>query len=150
MLAIVSAYDLKYIELEDAIERISKTLETIQKLQKWNGHLYNWYNTRTLEPLNPRYVSTVDNGNFIGYLYTVKQFLTNTEKNLKVSVPNTSGYIENNEDPIEAAKRELKEENATYAELADYYKVSLSGFKRFIRENIPNLPSRRKKKNDTE
>lgn len=46
--------------------------------------------------------------------------------------------------------RELKEENATYAELADYYKVSLSGFKRFIRENIPNLPSRRKKKNDTE
>lgn len=36
------------------------------------------------------------------------------------------------------------------AELADYYKVSLSGFKRFIRENIPNLPSRRKKKNDTE
>lgn len=37
-----------------------------------------------------------------------------------------------------------------YAELADYYKVSLSGFKRFIRENIPNLPSRRKKKNDTE
>ena len=95
MLAIVSAYDLKYIELEDAIERISKTLETIQKLQKWNGHLYNWYNTRTLEPLNPRYVSTVDNGNFIGYLYTVKQFLTNTEKNLKVSVPNTSGYIEN-------------------------------------------------------
>lgn len=43
-----------------------------------------------------------------------------------------------------------KTENATYAELADYYKVSLSGFKRFIRENIPNLPSRRKKKNDTE
>ena len=94
MLAIVSAYDLKYIELEDAIERISKTLETIQKLQKWNGHLYNWYNTQTLEPLNPRYVSTVDNGNFIGYLYTVKQFLTNTEKNLKVSAPNTSEYIE--------------------------------------------------------
>ena len=43
-----------------------------------------------------------------------------------------------------------KKVNATYAELADYYKVSLSGFKRFIRENIPNLPSRRKKKNDTE
>ena len=94
MLAIVSAYDLKYIELEDAIERISKTLETIQKLQKWNGHLYNWYNTETLEPLNPRYVSTVDNGNFIGYLYTAKQFLINAEKNLKVSAPNTSGYIE--------------------------------------------------------
>lgn len=75
MLAIISAYDLKYINLEETITRINKTLETIQKLQKWNGHLYNWYNTKTLEPLNPRYVSTVDNGNFIGYLYTVKQFL---------------------------------------------------------------------------
>ena len=57
---------------------------------------------------------------------------------------------EEDEPLLVTAKRELKEENATYAELADYYKVSLSGFKRFIRENIPNLPSRRKKKNDTE
>ena len=75
MLAIISAYDLKYIDLEEALTKINKALETIQKLQKWNGHLYNWYNTLTLEPLNPKYVSTVDNGNFIGYLYTVKQFL---------------------------------------------------------------------------
>ena len=50
-------------------------LDTISKLQKWNGHLYNWYNINTLEPLYPRYISTVDNGNFIGYLYTTKQFL---------------------------------------------------------------------------
>lgn len=47
-------------------------------------------------------------------------------------------------------ERELIEENATYAELADYYKVSLSGFKRFVRENIANVPSRRKKKNSNE
>lgn len=66
----------------------------------------------------------------------------------------TIAYIRtySNKQQTESQKnaRELKEENATYAELADYYKVSLSGFKRFIRENIPNLPSRRKKKNDTE
>lgn len=60
---------------------------------------------------------------------------------------NSSKFLLSQKSQIE---RELKEENATYAELADYYKVSLSGFKRFIRENIPNLPSRRKKKNDTE
>lgn len=47
-------------------------------------------------------------------------------------------------------ERELKEENATYAELADYYKVSLSGFKRFVREHITDVPSRRKKKNSSE
>ena len=75
MLSVISAYDLKFIELEETLNLINKTLNTITKLQKWNGHLYNWYNTNTLEPLIPRYISTVDNGNFIGYLYTTKQFL---------------------------------------------------------------------------
>lgn len=82
MLAIISAYDLKYIELEEGLDLLYKMFETIGKLQKWNGHLYNWYNTNTLEPLIPRYISTVDNGNFIGYLYTVKQFLINAEKDV--------------------------------------------------------------------
>lgn len=77
MMAIISAYDLKYIEIDESLSLLSKMLETIVKLQKWNGHLYNWYDTKTLEPLIPRYISTVDNGNFIGYLYTTKQFLIN-------------------------------------------------------------------------
>ena len=81
MLSVISAYDLKYIELEETINLLNKMLETIMKLQKWNGHLYNWYNTNTLEPLIPRYISTVDNGNFIGYLYTTKQFLTDILQN---------------------------------------------------------------------
>ena len=81
MLAIISAYDLKYIELEKTINLLNKMLETIVKLQKWNGHLYNWYNTKDLEPLVPRYISTVDNGNFIGYLFTVKQFLIDEMNN---------------------------------------------------------------------
>ena len=50
-------------------------VNTINNLPKWNGHLYNWYNIETLEPLNPRYVSSVDSGNFIGHLYVLKQFL---------------------------------------------------------------------------
>ncbi len=50
-------------------------IDTIYNLQKWNGHLYNWYNIETLEPLRPRYISSVDSGNFVGYLYVVKQFL---------------------------------------------------------------------------
>ena len=77
LLAVVSAYDLKYIDFNNAIEIIEKMLNTIEKLQKWNGHLYNWYNTKTLEPLTPRYISTVDSGNFVGYLYVLKQFLVN-------------------------------------------------------------------------
>lgn len=75
LLAIISAFDLGYIQAEEAIQMIYKVMETIVSLAKWNGHLYNWYNTLTLEPLIPRYVSTVDSGNFVGYLYIVKQFL---------------------------------------------------------------------------
>ena len=79
MLSVITAYDLEFIKLEGAMELLYKMLDTIKKLSKWKGHLYNWYNTNTLEPLIPRYISTVDNGNFIGYLYTVKQFLQNVQ-----------------------------------------------------------------------
>ena len=75
ILAIISAYDLKFINLEQAINKLENTMETIVKLPKWNGHLYNWYNINTLEPLIPRYISSVDSGNFIGYMFTLKQFL---------------------------------------------------------------------------
>lgn len=65
LLGIVSSYDLGFINLENAILRLEETMKTIEKLEKWNGHLYNWYNTKTLKPLIPRYVSTVDSGNFV-------------------------------------------------------------------------------------
>lgn len=77
LITIISAYDLGYITLNKAIVSIQNTITTIEKLTKWNGHLYNWYNTKTLEPLLPRYISTVDSGNFVGYLYLLKDFLEN-------------------------------------------------------------------------
>lgn len=79
LMAIVSAYDLKFVELDKALFLIQKMLETIAKLPKWNGHLYNWYNTKTLMPLKPEYISTVDSGNFIGYVLTLKTFLLTIE-----------------------------------------------------------------------
>lgn len=72
LLAVCSSYDLGFITLESAIEQIQNMLITIEKLQKWNGHLYNWYNTKTLEPLMPKYVSTVDSGNFVRIFVHIK------------------------------------------------------------------------------
>ena len=80
MLAVISAYDLKYISKEKSIYLLQKILETVEELPKWNGHLYNWYNTKTKEPLTPRYISTVDSGNFVGYLYVVLSFLGDKQK----------------------------------------------------------------------
>lgn len=86
LLAVVSAFDLNYIDEDKCIGLIEKMIFTIEKLPKWCGHLYNWYNTVTLEPLVPRYISTVDSGNFVGYLYTLKTFLLNFPKKDKTEI----------------------------------------------------------------
>ncbi len=80
LLAVISAYDLQYISQEKAMDLLEKIIVTVESLVKWNGHLYNWYNIRTKEPLNPRYVSTVDSGNLVGYLYVTKAFLVEMEQ----------------------------------------------------------------------
>jgi cyclic beta-1,2-glucan synthetase len=74
--SIVAACDLSLIDCAEMIERLEKTVGTIAKMEKWNGHLLNWYDTCRAKPLSPRYVSTVDSGNLIAYLMVVRQGLT--------------------------------------------------------------------------
>ncbi len=73
LLSTISAHDFGYIGTLELTERLGLTFATIEKLESFRGHLLNWYDTQTLEPLNPRYVSTVDSGNFAGHLLAVKQ-----------------------------------------------------------------------------
>ncbi len=68
LLATVSARDFGWIGLEDAVDRLEATMRTLSGLERHGGHLFNWYDTRTLTPLPPRYVSTVDSGNLAGHL----------------------------------------------------------------------------------
>jgi cellobiose phosphorylase len=81
LMSFLAARDLGYIGTHEMIERTSKTLSTIDKLEIWNNHLYNWYDTRTLRPLRPRYVSTVDSGNLVCYLISFRQGLYDYQKN---------------------------------------------------------------------
>ncbi len=71
LLATLSAKDMGYIGNIEMLSTLSETVRTIEKLPKWYGHLFNWYDTKSLNPLYPRYISTVDSGNFIGYLITL-------------------------------------------------------------------------------
>jgi cellobiose phosphorylase len=75
LLAPLAARDFGYIGTGRMIELIDKTVTTIEDLEKWQGHLLNWYDTLTLKPLRPAYISTVDSGNFLCYLVTLKQGL---------------------------------------------------------------------------
>lgn len=82
LVSTLAAADLGYITVSHMIERIGNTLDTIEKLDNWNGHLYNWYDIKTLEVLRPSYVSTVDSGNFISYLLVLRQGLKDYIENI--------------------------------------------------------------------
>ena len=75
LLASLTAYDFGFIPMDELIGRIEKTLTTMGQLKRYRGHFYNWYDTITLEPLLPRYVSTVDSGNLVGDLLVLRQGL---------------------------------------------------------------------------
>jgi cyclic beta-1,2-glucan synthetase len=71
LLSNLAAYDFGYIPVSGVIERTTQTLDTLNKLERYRGHFYNWYDTQTLKPLIPAYVSTVDSGNLAGHLLTL-------------------------------------------------------------------------------
>nr|MBA2562562.1 cyclic beta 1-2 glucan synthetase [Chitinophagaceae bacterium] len=75
LLANLAAFDFGYITNRVFIERTANTINTLQRMERYRGHLYNWYDTISLAPLTPKYISTVDSGNFVGHLLTLKQAL---------------------------------------------------------------------------
>ena len=75
LLANLSAYDLGYVQAGALIERTRLALATLETLPRHRGHFYNWYDTETLLPLPPRYISTVDSGNLAAHLLTLRQGL---------------------------------------------------------------------------
>ncbi len=68
LLSTLAAHDLGHIRTPELIARLERTIGTIEALEQFEGHLLNWYDTRNLAPLHPRYVSTVDSGNLAGAL----------------------------------------------------------------------------------
>ncbi|HEU4949794.1 MAG TPA: hypothetical protein VFT11_03440, partial [Candidatus Deferrimicrobiaceae bacterium] len=75
LLANLAAYDFGYLPSGQLVERTENALRTMDTLARHRGHYYNWYDTQSLEPLLPLYVSTVDSGNLAGHLLTLRQGL---------------------------------------------------------------------------
>ncbi len=72
LLANLSAYDFGYIPAGPLIERTANALHTMAALERHRGHFYNWYDTQSLQPLTPLYISSVDSGNLAGHLLTLR------------------------------------------------------------------------------
>jgi cyclic beta-1,2-glucan synthetase len=75
LLANLSAYDFGYIYSGELLERTSNAFNTMNSLEKYQGHFFNWYDTQSLKPLKPLYISSVDSGNLAGHLLTLQQGL---------------------------------------------------------------------------
>ncbi len=100
----LAARDMGYINTADLIEKIANTINTIEKMQKWNGHLFNWYNTANLEVLRPKFVSTVDSGNLEGYLMVLEEGLKQYAHKPVYDEAVIDGFF----DLMELCNRELK------------------------------------------
>ncbi len=75
LLANLSAYDFGYILTGELIARTSSAFNSMNRLARYRGHFFNWYDTQNLEPLRPLYISSVDSGNLAAHLMTLRQGL---------------------------------------------------------------------------
>ncbi|MDQ5872942.1 MAG: glycosyl transferase, partial [Acidobacteriota bacterium] len=73
LLSTVAARDFAWIGTVEMVDRLEATFAAVARLELYRGHLYNWYETKRLEPLEPRYVSTVDSGNLAGHLIALER-----------------------------------------------------------------------------
>ena len=112
IMAIMSSYDLGYETEEYVIDLLENVIKTIEILPKWNGHLYNWYDTEKLVPVYPLMISSIDSGNLVGYLFTLKQFLVERADSIK-DEKKTKDIIKNKEDEkaSEDKTRNYKKDN---------------------------------------
>ena len=76
LLANLSAYDFGYLSAAQLLQRTGHAFQAMRSLERHRGHFYNWYETLTLKPLSPLYVSTVDSGNLAAHVLTLEPGLS--------------------------------------------------------------------------
>ena len=72
LLATVSAHDLGFITVEEMTQRLEHAVRSLERMRRFRGHFYNWYELHDLQVLEPAYISTVDSGNFAGHLIALR------------------------------------------------------------------------------
>lgn len=123
--SILSARDLGYITTSKMVNLLDKAISSVEKMEKWEGHLYNWYSTTNLEPLRPYFVSTVDSGNFISYLYVLREGLKEylrkpiMDKEYLQGLKDTIGLVEDEDISKEVLHRLEKIENEEIDQLKE-------------------------------
>jgi cellobiose phosphorylase len=94
LLSTLAAHDLGYLSTPDLVHRVDATLRTLESLERHEGHFLNWYDTVTLTPLHPPYVSTVDSGNLAGALIALAQGLLQLEQQPQTQAQRVAGLAD--------------------------------------------------------
>lgn len=128
----VAAHDMGYTGILETVERIDKIISSMEGLEKYKGHFYNWYDTKTCKPLSPRYISTVDSGNLVGYLWTVSASLEELLDQPIICISEVKGLYDTislAQDEIEKklGKKNYYSEFLVYAEKNHFDLVSWKG-----------------------
>jgi cyclic beta-1,2-glucan synthetase len=73
LLSIISARDIGFITTQEMVRRLELTFRSLERMRRFRGHFFNWYDLHDLKVLEPAYISTVDSGNLAGHLIAMRQ-----------------------------------------------------------------------------
>ncbi len=132
LLANLTAYDFGYIPAGELIDRTQKTLATMGNLKRFRGHFYNWYDTITLDPLLPRYISTVDSGNLVADLLVLRQGLYELPNEPVISLKFADGLS----DVIHLLTDALQASEPSTGEVPVLVRTKIATMK----ESVPRIP----------
>ncbi|MGZ8214188.1 MAG: GH36-type glycosyl hydrolase domain-containing protein, partial [Methylosarcina sp.] len=147
LLSVVTARDFGWLGVMDTVDRLESTLTTLNALPRLRGHFYNWYDTRDLHMLEPRYVSTVDSGNLAGHLLALVQAcdeilkrplsfstaltgLTDTHRLLMTAL----SKITDDRRTFTVSLKELQQQGVALGELLESHPVDAAGWSRLWRQ----------------
>lgn len=128
LLSIIAARDFGWISSEETITRIEHTLNTLKKMEKFRGHLYNWYETDTLKPLFPTYVSTVDSGNLAGHLITLSSSLREWAKAPRIFLQSNLTGLLDVSDIFEEILKEIPNNQSVLCPLLEHIRKHIANF----------------------
>ncbi|WP_312770122.1 GH36-type glycosyl hydrolase domain-containing protein [Pseudoxanthomonas mexicana] len=125
LLANLAAHDFGYLQTGGVMARTRLVFDTLDALPRHRGHFYNWYDTATLQPLPPAYISTVDSGNLAGHLLTLRQGLL-ALVDAPVLAPATFTGLADTLAVLEDARQGVREEGDTLPAALDAFRTSLA------------------------
>ncbi len=131
VLSAACAREFGWLGLVETVERIEATFTAMQKLETCRGHLFNWYDTETLQPLEPRYVSAVDSGNLAGHLLAI----ANISAQWQLQPIALAHYLEGIIDNVEILHEEflaVAERKPTLKKVCAHAELQLAAFRQRI------------------